>query len=744
MTDESSPSENIPGATPQSGGGGRVRGGLLAWAAVAVALWVCVLGSIGLWVKYANSGTLAAESIYPLPGAGNVPATSPVRIGFNRPIGEGGPAVDFNLTGANGQRVGGTVTLNGTSTAAIFTPTVPMAPGAINVDIRVGDKTLRNWGFTVPDSRLPDASSASPILLVVSDSHPFDAFYPEILRAEGLTSFTTTSIEKLTRDMLAAHRIAIVSGSIGDHDKIVDLRRWVESGGKLVALRPSGELAALAGLVPLRSTLGDGYLLIDTSVPPGQGLVGETIQFHGAADLAGTTPGTTSLAMLYSDAATPANGPAATLRAIGAAGGEVAAFTFDLAKSIVLTRQGNPDWAGQERDGYDPARPDDLFFGGATADPRPDYVDLNKVAIPQADEQMRLLSNIIGHMARDGAPVPKFWYFPNGAKAALVMVADDHGTRAGTETFFDMLRTLSPDGCDVSAWQCPRATSWMYDDSGMTDRQASVYYAQGFDIGSHISTDCRNWNEAALDASFSHGLETFRLVFPSLPPQQGSRLHCVAWSDYVSQVKVERNWGIRFDMNYYYWPKSWVAGRAGFMTGSGLPMRFSDPRGGLIDVYQQATHLVDEVFDDRLDAVEALLDRALGPEGYFGAFGTHVDFHNDFDRQLIGLASKRRVPMVSAQQMLDWVDGRSMSTFDAKGWDGHVFTFDIRADKRVDKTLQAMLPMTGAGGRLLEVRRGDALVAVETQTIKGIEYGLFQGLGGTYAARYGEQTLSNQ
>ena len=122
MTDESPAPRNIPGATPQSGGGGRVGGGLLAWAAVAVALWVCVLGSIGLWVKYANSGTLAAESIYPLPGAGNVPATSPVRIGFNRPIGEGGPAVDFNLTGANGQRVGGTVTLNGTSTAAIFTP----------------------------------------------------------------------------------------------------------------------------------------------------------------------------------------------------------------------------------------------------------------------------------------------------------------------------------------------------------------------------------------------------------------------------------------------------------------------------------------------------------------------------------------------------------------------------------------------------------------------------------------------
>ena len=33
------------------------------------------------------------------------------------------------------------------------------------------------------------------------------------------------------------------------------------------------------------------------------------------------------------------------------AGGQAAAFTYDLARSVVYTRQGNPAWAGQERDG---------------------------------------------------------------------------------------------------------------------------------------------------------------------------------------------------------------------------------------------------------------------------------------------------------------------------------------------------------------------------------------------------------
>ena len=68
--------------------------------------------------------------------------------------------------------------------------------------------------------------------------------------------------------------------------------------------------------------------------------------------------------------------PAVTVRSIGSAGGQAAAFTYDLARSVIYTRQGNPAWVGQERDGLAPRRSDDLFFGGT----QPDYVDLTKVA----------------------------------------------------------------------------------------------------------------------------------------------------------------------------------------------------------------------------------------------------------------------------------------------------------------------------------------------------------------------------
>src|SRR4029079_17852286 len=96
--------------------------------------------------------------------------------------------------------------------------------------------------------------------------------------------------------------------------------------------------------------------------------------------------GATTIATLFSDATTGIGSPAVTIRPVGEQGGQAAAFTFDLARSIVYTRQGNPAWSGQERDGIAPIRSDDLFFGAAAADPQADWVGLAQVARPAAGE----------------------------------------------------------------------------------------------------------------------------------------------------------------------------------------------------------------------------------------------------------------------------------------------------------------------------------------------------------------------
>ena len=129
---------------------------------------------------------------------------------------------------------------------------------------------------------------------------------------------------------------------------------------------------------------------MNTGSDPGAGIVGSTIQFHGTADRY-LLNGATAVATLYSTATTATLNPAVTLRSVGSSGGQAAAFIYDLARSVVYTRQGNPAWAGQERDGVVGIRPDDIFFGAKVGDVQPDWVDTNKIAIPQADEQQRLL-----------------------------------------------------------------------------------------------------------------------------------------------------------------------------------------------------------------------------------------------------------------------------------------------------------------------------------------------------------------
>lgn len=704
-------------------------------AAILTLGFVMVLLGV-FWFGRPDNGAPTITAVFPVPGAVAVPGNTTIQVSFDRPLAGDTGAMTVHLKDADGERIGGALEIHSKQTAVMLTPSAALVPGSYQAQARIGGGAPTTWDFTVSDNLIPGPPADGPILLITSDAVPFGDYYAEILRAEGLTSFAETSLTGLTRETLFRHQVAILSGEVTAPEQLALLKAWLEQGGNLIAIRPTGALASLAGLQPSQATLEGGYLGIDISVPPGQGLVGQTIQFHGSADIAATTPDTVWAASLYSDATHAASAPALTVRPVSAAGGEIAAFTFDLAQSVALTRQGNPKWAGQERDGIDPIRPNELFYGGTTAGAPPDYLDMSKVAIPQADEQMRLLSNLIAYLMRDTAPLPKFWYFPKGAKAVLVMAADDHGTHKGTEQSFDRMLARDPKGCAVAQWECARATSWMYASTGMGDSQAADYRMRGFDLGAHVTTYCHNWSIPSLTRAFFEDLHDLKEVLPSLGPQTDSRLHCIVWSDYVSQPRIERALNIRYDMNYYYWPKPWIDGRAGFMTGSGLPMRFADKDGKLIDVYQQETHLVDEVFADTFTSVAALIDRALGPEGYYGAFGTHYDFSNEFDVELMALAAAKDLPMVSARQMLDWTDARNGSTIGNAHWAGNVLSFEVHADPASQNMLEGMLPLHFANARLKDIRRGDETIGFDAETIKGIDYGLFKASSGAYTAHY--------
>ena len=77
-------------------------------------------------------------------------------------------------------------------------------------------------------------------------------------------------------------------------------------------------------------------MLVDTSSGSGAGIVNQTIQFHGTADRY-VLNGGASIATLYSNSTTATTNPAVTIRNVGSNGGQAAAFTYDLARSVVYT-----------------------------------------------------------------------------------------------------------------------------------------------------------------------------------------------------------------------------------------------------------------------------------------------------------------------------------------------------------------------------------------------------------------------
>jgi hypothetical protein len=597
-----------------------------------------------------------------------------------------------------------------------------------------------------------------PILVLTSSGDGFGGYLTEILRQEGLNEFDVADVASLSPQLLASHGV-VVLGSVPaglSAGQVSTLTSWVQGGGDLVAMRPPKSLAPLLGLADAGGTVSNGSITAAAQ----SGVTTSSMQFHGTGDLY-SLDGAGAVANYSGSGA-----PAVSLRGYGA--GQAAAFTYDLARSVVYTRQGNPAWIGQERDGNvptssDPAilRSDDLFF--------PDWVDLGRVQVPSADEQQRLFANLVVGMQQDHMPLPRFWYLPYGLKAAVVMTGDDHAHPAGSGTegtigqFNRDLNVYSAPGCSVADWQCVRATTYLFPNSDITSVQAAGYQAAGFEVALHLwssgtqngaqnPTDQNCHNAAStdgLDGDLSQQLGQFATNFPGILAPVTNRNHCIVWSGWVDVPVAEQKQGIRFDTNYYYWPgNAWIQNRPGLFTGSGFPMRFAAQDGSLVDVFQATTQITDESDQNIPTNIAVLLDNALGPNGYYAVVtaNMHTDASQDTSGgggagghpgadAIIEAAKARGVPVVSARQMLNWLDGRDQSSFSGLSFSGGRMSFTINQASGA-RGLQAMLPLQGPTGTLLGLARNGQALPYNVQTIKGIAYATFDGSGGAYVATY--------
>ena len=665
---------------------------------------------------------------------------------------------NFELRGPGGTLVQANVSYDAITRIALLTPqsrlaysttyTATVKGGTGGFTDTSGNALAQDkvWSFTTagPPPPPPSEGPGGPILILRDSGDPWTTYYTEIMRAEGLNAFTAADISTLTASMLDSYDVVVLAQTGLSDAQVATLTTWVQGGGNLIAMRPDKKLAGLLGLVDAAATRPDAYLKVDTTTPAGAGVTGETVQYHGVADrymLATTAPVANSIATLYSNATTATSNPAVTMRDIGTAGGQAAAFTYDLARSVAWTRQGNPAWAGDERDGFSPIRSDDLFYGAQSGDVQPDWVNLNKISVPQADEQQRLLANLITRMTLDRKPLPRFWYLPGGEKAAVVMTGDDHGNNGTTGRFADF-EAASPSGCSVADWECVRGTSYVYPSTPITDSQVAAWQSAGFEIGLHVNTGCSDYTPQSLEDDVASQLAELTQAYPSVNAPKTNRTHCIVWSDWSGAPTVERAHGIRLDTNYYFWPPGWVQDRPGNFTGSGFPMRFAASNGSLIDVYQAPTQITDESGQNVPNTIKALIDGALGANGYYGVFtaNMHTDSsdHPGADA-IVAEATSRSVPVVSARQMLDWLDGRNASSFGSMAYANRQLTFTVNQGSGA-RNLQGMVPTTSPDGPLQQVTRNGSVIPTTTRTVKGTEYAFLSATGGSYVASYAPDT----
>ncbi len=568
-------------------------------------------------------------------------------------------------------------------------------------------------------------SATVPLLLLTNtrSTNPFGSYLAEILRAEGLNLFQVSDLQTVDAQTLGQFALVLLAEGPLDPDQADLLETYVAEGGRLVAMRPDPRLALLFGVESTGGVTTDGYLQVDTD---------QTFQFHGQADHYQPTEATV-IAWLYRDAVTPAKFPAVTRHQHGQ--GQAALWAFDLARSIAYTRQGNPDWVNQERDGADGIRAHDAFV---------DWIDLERIAVPQADEQMRLLSRLIGDMLAEVLPLPNLWYFPNASPAMLIATGDAHANP--TANIEALLSTVEAYGGAISIYYTPpaRSANALRRQAGLAAQQLENWFDPFPDDPNHLPTpaEVADWRARGhefslhpyVEAGIEPGYQSYAAAFEAEgygTPQGTVRTHRILWSGWADTAKVQTAHGFGMNLDFYHIGPSFQTqeGRwtVGYFTGSGLPLKMVDEQGQVIDNYQLLTELVDEYLLSNVNAGWAGLDSqaavAVSQQVIDAALTYHsalaAQFHFDFyapdspvrseveawAKGTLAYAAENGLPIWSAAHFLKFVRCRTQAHLYDLTWhdDQQRLSFQLLAGQNQDFELTLRLAGQTGGRDLSKV-----------------------------------------
>jgi hypothetical protein len=579
--------------------------------------------------------------------------------------------------------------------------------------------------------------STSPILVLATNAG-FGTHTAEILKTEGFNEFQLDSLsdKKITKAYLEKFDLVILAETnVGPSEKEL-LTSYVENGGNLIAFRPDRKLCELFGITPVEGIINEGYIGINSNAEQSNGLPAATMQFHGSADKYAINSAKI-VADLYSDRDSATGFPGVVSNDFGK--GHTVAFLYNLPKSIVYTRQGNPEFAGMEKDGIPGLRGLDLFTDG--------WVDTTKNTLNQADQQMALLSKCIEKLSESKKPLPRFWYFPDTLKCFATLTND--GEYRSEADFEPQFRDVDSMGAKM--------TLYILEVNKVSKAWVDKWTAKGHEIAGHPDDTWEanhpKWNnmDNMLGIKINEIKDKYQL------PVRTNVNHWFVWCgedstgkpDFGAQAMLEEKNGIELDLNYAHYDMKSNQGEnylgtpglnQGNFTGSGLVMKYTNAKGETINVYQHFNAVYDQQYNELHDpegfynCFKGLVDRSLSDEIYsFVSIKSHNDeyyFSKEPLLKMLEYANSKNVPVWTAAKLLDFIKMKDEASFSDKNWPNNKLSFTLNSKLKHSNGLTFMLPASYTGNKLKEVVKNGSTTPFTIKKVKGSDYAFITVQGG--------------
>jgi hypothetical protein len=359
------------------------------------------------------------------------------------------------------------------------------------------------------------------------------------------------------------------------------------------------------------------------------------------------------------------------------------------------------------------------------------WYDPDRMGIPMADELQRFMANII--VDSQSAPLPRMWYLPGTNKVMMVNTGD--GEDQGGADFDPILHDVASYGGKFSLY---------LRDIGVANTpvaKEAAWRAAGNEVGVHMYAD-----GVEGDGGVPYMTYAYDRVVTSLENKFGhtaltARNHTIDWTGWTDMAQIEADRGTRLDTNYYHYLNGSVVNPLtanGYFTGSGLPQKFINENGELLNIYQAATQWPDEWFADNgltaaqtINIIEGMFQSAE-ENGYYSTFVNNIhpvryggldNITSTWAKAVWQYCQEQGIPMWSAEMLLDFEQARDASQFANIQYGPSSLDFDyIAGASGFDLTM--MIPFDWSSQRLTQLLLDGTPVQWIDEVVKGVRYAM--------------------